>query len=150
ALVLAAALVAPPVLACPTDFNFKDVELANIFQTIAVLGKFNVIVVPEVARTKAVVSLRQVEPLDGPYDVAKMNGLQAAKVRHDEGTTATTYVVGTAAQIQAMYGKQTRIIKLRYASAAHVARSLGDRIEGMTGFKCAIDERTNRMILCGT
>ena len=146
-LVLSTLILAGSALATPTDFNFKDVELQCVLQTIAVLGRFNVILCPGAEHSKVSVAVRQIEPLDMLFDVAKQSGLQVVRVRHEEGSTSTTFMVGPPAQMQSAFGKRTRTIQLKYASAAQIARTLGERIEGLTGSKTTIDERTNRIIL---
>lgn len=139
-----------PALATPTDLNFKDVEVGSICQTIGVLARFNVIVAPEAARMRLSFAARQVEPLDALHHVCMQAGLQMARVRHEEGSTTVTYMVARPEHIQNAFGKYTRAIQLKYTSAAHVARTLGERIEGLIGNKPSIDERTNRLVLTGT
>ena len=137
-------------LATPTDFNFKDVEVQNVCSTIAVLGRFNIVVDPAIGRQKLNFAVRQVEPLDALADVARQIGAQVTRIHHEEGTTTTTYMIGRPEEVAKQFGKSSRTIQLRYASVVQVARTLGERIEGLTGTKASIDERTNRLILTGT
>lgn len=146
ALLLTATL---PLFATPTDFSFRDVEVQNICQTIAVLGKFNVIVDPGLARDKLTFSVRQVEPLDALHDIARQVGGQVIRIRHEEGTLTATFMVARPEEVQKQ-GRVTRTIQLKYAQALAVVRAAGERLEAVLGSKAAVDERTNRLMLTGT
>src|SRR5690606_38772657 len=102
--------------ATPTDFNFRDVELSKIFETIAVLGKFNVIVDPQVARAKMAVSLKQVEPLDALFLVSRIQELKVKRVKWEEGSTTTTYAIGRPDKIEKSFEQaNSRTVQLKYA-----------------------------------
>lgn len=136
--------------AVPTDLNFKDVDLHDIFQTIAVLGKFNVIVDPQV-RSKMTVQLRQTEPMDALFLVARMQELRVKRVPWEEGTTTTTFAVGRFDRIEKSFeAVNGRTVQLKYSRAEEVAaslqRSLPKSFTGMVGF----DARTNRLMMHGT
>lgn len=137
--------------ATPTDFNFKDVELANIFQTIAVLGKFNVIIDPSVARAKMVVSLKQVEPLDALFLVARIQELKVKRVKWEEGSTTTTYAIGRPDKIEKSFeAANSRTIQLKYAKAEDVAGILAKGLGKDVNVSVERDQRTNRLLLKGT
>lgn len=137
--------------ATPTDFNFKDVELANIFQTIAVLGKFNVIIDPQVARAKMVVSLKQVEPLDALFLVSKIQELKVKRVKWEEGSTTTTYAIGRPDKIEKSFEQaNSRTVQLKYAKAEDVAGILAKGLGKDVNIGVERDPRTNRLLLKGT
>lgn len=139
------------VRATPTDFNFKDVELANIFQTIAVLGKFNVIIDPQVARAKMVVALKQVEPLDALFLVARIQELKVKRVKWEEGSTTTTYAIGRPDKIEKGFEQaNSRTIQLKYAKAEDVAGILQKGLGKDVNVGVERDARTNRLLLKGT
>ena len=137
--------------ATPTDFKFKDVELANIFETIAVLGKFNVIIDPQVARAKMVVALKQVEPLDALFLIARIQELKVKRVKWEEGSTTTTYAIGRADKIEKGFeAANSKTIQLKYAKAADVAGILAKGLGKDVNVGVEKDDRTNRLLLKGT
>ena len=135
----------------PTDFDFKDVELANIFQTIATLGGFHIIIDPQVARARMVVRLKQVAPLDALFLVAKMQELKVKRVKWDEGSTTVTYAIGRSDKIGKAYETaNSRTVQLKYAKAEDVATILARGLGKDVNLGVERDPRTNRLLLKGT
>lgn len=138
-------------LATPTDFNFKDVELSAIFQTIAVLGKFNVIIDPQVARAKMVVALKQVEPLDALFLIARIQELKVKRVKWEEGSTTVTYAIARQEKIDKSFEQaNSRTLQLRYAKAEDVAGILAKGLGKDVNVQVEKDPRTNKLLLKGT
>lgn len=144
-----ALVLVPAVMATPTDFQFKDLALGAACQAAGILGKFNVVVEQAHAMEKVTITLRGVEPLDALHVIAKSRGLVVTKVRYTEGTTTTTYMVGSPNPAEAIV-RTTRSYHLRYAPAAYVAKALGEGIEAATGARPAVDTATNTISYTGT
>lgn len=153
-LVLVLALLAGlpgPVRATPTNFQFDDVELGSVFQTIAVLGRFNVIIDPQVARAKMRVILKDVEPLDAMFLIARIQELRVKRVRWEEGSTAVSYAIGRPEKIEKGFEvANSRTIGLKYARAAQVAELLGNKLVKDIALTVDHDVRTNRLLLRGS
>jgi hypothetical protein len=140
--------ITSPAAATPTDFNFKDVEISEIFQTVAVLGKFNVIVDPQCARAKMNVSLKQVEPLDALFAIAKMQELHVKRIRWEEGSTTVTYAIGRPDKIERNFEHaNSRTLQVRFARAADVAAILEAKLPKSVNLAVNHDARTNRLVL---
>jgi hypothetical protein len=76
--------------ATPSDFNFTAVPVVMVTQTIATLGKFNVLVAPELQEKALDYSRRGVEPVEALEDVAKAVGGSLMEVK---GTAARLFVL---------------------------------------------------------
>lgn len=153
-LVLALILAPLPARSTPTDFSFKDVELSNIFQTIAVLGRFNVIIDPQVSRAKMTVLLKQLEPLDALYAIATIQELRVKRLESQielGGPMTETYAIGRVEKIANSFESgSTRTVLLRYTSPAEVCRVLAPNTEAPhSRVRVSPDERSNRIVMFG-
>lgn len=93
ALVLAMLVLAPAVPATPTDFNFSGVELSAVMRTIGVLGKFNVLVEPELGTLVVDYHRAKIEPIDALKEAAQVAGGVLQKV--NEGSSPIYLVTRT-------------------------------------------------------
>ena len=66
--------------ATPTDFRFKGVALHSVTATFAVMGKFNVLVGPDIGAMLVDYNRSQIEPVDALGEVAKLTGNALMKV----------------------------------------------------------------------
>ena len=134
--------------AVPTDFNFKDVELRNVFSTIGTLGKVNVVLDDTVGRMKTDLALRNVEPLDALFLVAKSHELKVKRVKWEEGSTTTTYFVGRREVVEKGFEyANSRTIQLKYANAEQVAAVLTRTMGKDHDITVDADPRTNRLMV---
>ncbi|MBI4864008.1 MAG: hypothetical protein HY815_27685 [Candidatus Riflebacteria bacterium] len=144
-----------PTRAVAADFNFKqDTELNRIFETIATLGKFNVVISPQV-RAKMTLTLKGVDPLEAMYLVANIHNLKIKKVElKSAGPGAIdTYAIAQPEQIERGFEQGfTRTIRLRYAKAEEVAQVLGKALGKDSGVQFSVDTHkpTNAVIMRGT
>ena len=144
-------LVGGLVLAAPAravDFNFKaGTELSRTFETIAVIGKFNVVVCPGAGNVEATYSARGVEPAEALAMVAKSHGLAIKRVRTSE---SLTYAVGKPEQIRERFeALNSRTIQLRYTSPKLVASQIANQLDPRSGVLLSEDERTRKLLARG-
>lgn len=138
-------------VAGPRDFAFEDVELGTIFRSIAAQGKFHVAIDPQIARAKMVVSLKQVEPLDALFLIARIQELKVKRVRWEVGSTTVTYAIARQEKIEKSFEQaNTRTLQLRYTRAEDVARILARGLGKDVNVGVEKDARTNKLLFKGT
>ena len=76
------------------DFNFTDVELGNVVQTMAVMGRFNVLVAPDLLAQKLTYSRKSVQPEEALKEVT---GLAGATLATADKTATPLYLMTKAA-----------------------------------------------------
>lgn len=143
---LVAALCVAPVRA--VDFNFKaGTELARAFETISVVGKFNVVVCPGTANVEAAYSVRNIDPVDALSMVARAHGLTVKRISRGE---TPTYAVGKPEQIRERFDTSvSRTIQLKYTSPKALAAILEKQVDPQAGVTISVDERTQRLLVRG-
>ncbi len=141
-----ALVCAAPALA--VDFNFKaGTELAKAFETIAVIGKFNVVVCPGPVGVESTYSARGVEPAEALHMLATAHGLVVKRVRVGD---TPTFAVGKPEQIRERFESQnTRVLQLRYTSPKAVVSQLAGQIDPKAGVVLSDDERTRKLMARG-
>ncbi|MBI4863690.1 MAG: hypothetical protein HY815_26035 [Candidatus Riflebacteria bacterium] len=128
--------------------NSREQDLSVIFNTIAAVGKFNVVVDPKV-RQKMSVTLDRVDPLQALYIVAKLNGLQVKKLAEVKGKD--TYAIAPQDVIERGFEQGfTRAKRLRYAKAEDVAQIVSKGLGKEVNIGVEKDPRTNSLVLRGT
>jgi len=135
-----------------SDFNFKvDTDVSKILEVIANLGKFNVIVSPNV-RNKMTLNLKGVDPLEAMYLVANIHGLKIKKIdMKGAGGPYDTYAIAQPDTIEKGFEQgYTKTIRLRYAKAEDVAGVLSKGLGKDVNVNVEKDARTNSLILRGT
>jgi hypothetical protein len=106
---LAPSAPAPPASG-GVDLTFKsDTELLHIFESIATLGRFNVIVDPTV-RGRMSLTMRAVEPVDAMYTVARIHNL---RVRRLKSASRITFAIGRGEVIERGFGALEPSIQVR-------------------------------------
>jgi type IV pilus secretin PilQ/predicted competence protein len=126
----------------------KEQDLTQIFQIIAIAGKFNVVVDPRI-RQKMVLTLKDVEPLEALYTVAKLNGLKIKELRNKGGSL--TYAIAPQEIIEKNFEAAfTRSFQLRYAKAEDVANIVAKGLGKDVSIGVEKDARTNSLILRGS
>lgn len=140
----AALVCAAPSLA--VDFNFKaGTELARAFETISIIGKFNVVVCPGTANVEASYAPRGVEPADAMKMLASAHGLTVRRVQSGE---TPTYAVGKPEQIRERFeNAMSRAVTLRWTSPKQVAAQIANQID--SGVLLSGDERTRTLMVRG-
>jgi hypothetical protein len=151
-LVLATAIAA--VLAAPgMALEFKsrgEQDLESIFSTLALHGRFNIIVSPRVTRTKMVLNFKDLEPRAAVELVARLNNLAVKELPAESSDSVPTLVVGVAADIAAGFDTYTsRVVRLGYAQAVQVATELATQIGKEDGVRVGADTRTNSVLISG-
>lgn len=132
----------------PRDFSFKDEPLEAIFGEFAEAGGFSVAVAPEVAKAKMVVRLKQVEPLDALFLVAK---IQELRVRRDPAAFQAgvlKYIVSRPDKIEKSYQfGNSRTFKLRTCRANDVRNVVLKRLGKDANIAIETDTKTNLILL---
>ena len=142
-------LLAAPLAASPVDLSFKSgTSLAQVAETVSVLGRFNVVVCPGAGDLATAFSARSMEPADALAMVAKANGLAVKKV--GAGDTPT-YAVGKLDQLRERFQTiATRVFQLHYVSPHEVARQLTAQADPLAGLVFTEDERLRRLAVRGS
>jgi len=125
----------------------KPREVTTIFEVIGTVGNFNVAVDPRV-RQKMQLNVKNIEPVEAMYLVARLANLRVKKVEDIKGRP--TYVVGTKDLIEEQFEPGlTRSYRLRYAKAEEVAQVLAQGLGKDTNIQVQQDPRTNQVIVAG-
>ena len=135
------------------DLTFKqDTDLARILEICATLGKFNVVVSPQV-RNKMNLNLSQVDPLEAVFIVANLHNLKVKRLTSSNQASSSmdTYVIGPADVVEKGFERQfTRTIRLRYARAEDAVRLLQKVLAKDVGVGLQADARTNSLMMTGS
>lgn len=134
--------------ATPVDFSFKPgTELARVLETVGVMGKFNVLVLPGAGPLRTTYSARLVEPEEALKLLAAAHGLAAHKLPAGPGGSET-WVVGTLRQVHDMETETEAVLTVRFASVKsvehHVLRLVPSR-----NLTVVPEPRTRRVFLRG-
>lgn len=148
-LMTALLLAAGRVAASPVDFSFKPgMELERALETVAVMGKFNVVVCPRLGPVQTAYSVRLTEPVDALAMLARVHGLTVRKVA--DGAGGPTFAVGRPEQIRERFDTPGSFsMQLRHAVPDDVVKHLKAQLEPGVGLIASADPRTRRLVLRG-
>jgi type IV pilus assembly protein PilQ len=135
------------------QLRFKEVELAVIFQTIATIGKFNVVISPQV-KGRMSLQLQNVEMLEAMQLLTAIHGYKMKKVElkgADPSNKIDTYAIGRPDEIERGFETaNSRTVQLKYAKADEVAAILQKGLGKDVTLGVERDPRTNKLLLKGT
>lgn len=137
-------------IADPTDFSFHDETLETIFSKVAQAGNFRASIDPTVAKLRMTVTLRQVEPLDALFLLARIQELQVKRKPAPPAGPLNYHVWRSDRIVRTYCCANSRTIQLRHADCKAVADSVRKGLHKKEDLGIEIDARTNRILIKGT
>lgn len=128
------------------DFVADEVEAGQVFATLAVMGRVNVVAEPGVARAKLTLHLRQTTPLQALYAIAQAQGLAVTRV---SGIATATYLVqrpevAAAGELFSVPARVSRTGLTDFAFRDVEVKSICDTIAVLAGVNLVVDPQVAR------